>query len=527
MQMKKLYIGFLFIIEISFIRTTTAQLVYKDVAPIFYSRCTGCHHEGQHTQSMMNFSETFPWSSAIQHDLQMGKMPVWPPDTTYTRFLHERSITASEKAAILSWIAGGSVMGDTTQAPPAPIYSQYKLYGTPDLILKIPTFTSNAGSTDAYDCFSIPTGLTQDRYLRAYEIVPGNYSVVHHVVVNVDTVGSSTNDLSGTCFNQAGDIGIGGYAPGSPPTVFPGKAQLKAGIRIKAGSKLVLQIHYPAGSAGNIDSTQIRLYFYPANTTGIRNINSSVPLQNWSLFIPANTVKTCTAKYPSGGGLPVALSMYSAFPHSHGICTSIINYADNGTDTIPLIRLNKWDFNWQGYYTYQYMKKIPAGYTLRASHVYDNTTNNPNNPNPALVISGPNTADEMLFDAFQWLYYLPGDEYIDIGALLANDSLLIPTNLNSVSALTRIKSFAYPNPFDEKVRIGYELSSPAEVSISIYNIYGSVVKYFSNKSEMAGANDIEWDGKNNAGSQLPAGIYFYAIRTCKSYSMGKMVLIQK
>lgn len=258
-------------------------------------------------------------------------MPVWPPDTTYTRFLHERIITVSEKNAILNWISSVSQMGDTTIAngcPPAPVYLQNQLYGTPSLVLQIPTFTSNASSADAYNCFSLPTGLTQDRYLRAFEIVPGNPAIVHHVVVTVDTVGNSTNDLSGLCYNQPGDFGIGGYAPGSPPSVFPGVAPLKAGMRIKAGSKLVLQIHYPIGSAGQVDSTKIRLYFYPAGMPGIRDIYSSVFLQNWSLFIPANTTMTFTAqKTVNSIASGSDISLYAAFPHCHGVCTSIVNYA--------------------------------------------------------------------------------------------------------------------------------------------------------------------------------------------------------
>src|ERR1051326_4260002 len=227
---------------------------------------------------MMNYSETYPWTSLIQADLNSGKMPPWPPDTTYTRLLHERIITTSEKAAILSWISNGASMGDTTIAngcPAAPVYTQYHLIGTPDLILKVAAFASNASASDAYNCFALPTGLTQDRILRAFEIVPSNPAIVHHVVVNVDTTGNINSDVSGGCFSEPGQFGVGGYAPGSPPSVYPSSPQLKLGMRIKAGSKFILQMHYPAGTAGQIDSTQIRLYFYPVNTTGIRPVYSN------------------------------------------------------------------------------------------------------------------------------------------------------------------------------------------------------------------------------------------------------------
>jgi hypothetical protein len=528
-SVKKFY-AILTMAGISF--TATAQLVYKDVAPVFYNRCTSCHHPGGHPpEHYTSYSETVPWVSLIQTDLSSGKMPPWSPDTTYTRFLHERIIKQSEKNTIINWINAGYPAGDTTLAPPAPVYnSQYQLYGTPSLVLQIPTFTSNATTTDAYNCFALPSGLTQDRILRAYEIVPGNVSIVHHVIVNIDTTGTVASDLSGTCFNASGDFGIGGYAPGAPPTVFPGVAPLKIGMRIKAGSKFILQIHYPAGTGGQRDSTKIRIYFYPANETGIRPIYTSVPLQNWSMPIPANTVQTFTAKYPSSGGLTAALSIFSTFPHSHKVCTSILNYADNGTTTIPLIRINKWDFNWQGYYTYPKLVKIPTGYTLRASHVYDNTTSNPNNPNnpPQLVTAGTSTTNEMLFDAFQWLYYLPGDETIDIGGLLVNDSLLNP-NATAVNehSLPGISSFTFPNPFSDRVRIRYELVHPSEVSISIYNIVGTKIKTLSDQLLTPGEYANDWDGRNEAGEKVPAGIYFYTMHAGKSESSGKIVLMPK
>ena len=398
------------------------------------------------------------------------------------------------------------------------------------MVLQIPTFTSNATTADAYNCFSLPSGLTQDRILRAYEIVPGNVSIVHHVIVNIDTTGTVTSNLTGTCFNAPGNFGIGGYAPGAPPTVFPGVAPLKIGMRIKAGSNIILQIHYPTGTGGQKDSTKIRIYFYPVNETGVRPIYTTVPLQNWTLAIPANTVQTFTAKYPSSGGLPVALSIFSTFPHSHKVCTSIINYADNGTSTIPLIRINKWNFDWQGYYTYQNLLKIPAGYTLRSSHVYDNTTANPNNPSspPQMVTAGTSTTNEMLFDAFQWLYYLQGDETIDIGGLLANDTLLNPT-ATAVNGLSspKISSYTFPNPFNDRVRISYELVQPSEVSISIYNIIGTKIKTLSDQLLTPGEYANDWDGKNETGTKVPAGIYFYTIRSGKSTTSGKIVLLPR
>ena len=527
--MKKSYI-LVFITVISL--SVNAQLVYKDVAGIFNNRCTGCHHpDGGAPFSMMTYSQILPWGNQIKNNLQTGKMPPWSPDTSYKHFIYERTITQTEKNTIYNWIANGMQKGDTTLAPPAPTYTKYKLSGKPDLILKIPTFTSNAITKDAYDCMVLPTGLTQDRIIRAFEVVPGNSAIVHHVGVNIDSSGAATDDLSGTCYSAPGDATLDVYAPGSPPTVYSGQAPLKMGVRIKAGSSIVLNIHYPQGSAGQKDSTQIRLYFYPVNATGVRPVYLAGLLTNSNLYIPANTIKTYTDQYPPIGTLPVPISFYSAFPHSHLIATTIENYAFSPTDTIPLLRINKWNFEWQGFYTFNKMVKVPAGYKLFAKHTYDNTAGNPNNPNhpPQLITVGYNTTDEMFVDFFQYMIYQPGDENLDIGALLANDTLLHPVAVSvSEHSSFAISSFASPNPFGEYVKIGYELTHPADVAISIFNLYGDEIKNLSyQRNNSAGTYSVIWDGKNDDGAKVPAGIYFYTIRSGQKKAGGKIVLMQK
>jgi hypothetical protein len=516
-NMKKQYIIILTIIGAFCNPVAKAQSDYKDVAPIFYAHCTSCHHENQHAPSMMNYTETSALAYSIVANLTSGIMPPWSPDTLYPRFVHERIISASEKTAIIDWINNGTLKGDTTLAPVAPVYPQYQLYGTPDLTLKIPTFTCNAGAADAYNCFSIPTGLTQNRILRAFEIIPGNTSIVHHVVVNLDTMGTTTSDLSGGCYTISGNFGIGDYVPGCAPTVFPGQAPLKAGITIKAGSKIVMQIHYPAGSAGLLDSTQIRMYFYPLNETGVRQIYSTVPLQNWSLSIPAGTTRTFVAKYPTSGTLPVNISVYSISPHSHKICTKITNYAYAATDTIRLYHTNYWDFEWQGSYTYPKMKKIPVGYKLVGSHFYDNTVNNPNSVSTG-VVAGTSTSNEMLFDGINWMYYLPGDELIDVGAILANDPLLTPTaaGVNEVSAATGMQMYAYPNPASDKINIYFTKKS--DYKIRLLNLTGQAIL-----STISVNDQLTLDIKN-----IPAGLYIVeATDTKNNQKNTKKIIISK
>jgi hypothetical protein len=343
------------------------------------------------------------------------------------------------------------------------------------------------------------------------------------VVVNVDTTGSINSDLSGNCYSISGQIGIGAYAPGSPPTVFPGQAPLKAGIRIKAGSKLILQNHYPIGSTGEVDSTQIRLYFYPAGTTGVRNIYVSTPLQHWGLNIPANTTKTYTQQTVP---LSYTASVFAIFPHSHKVCTKITNLAFSGTDTVPLIKINRWDFEWQGFYTFKKMPKVNQSYRLFGRHFYDNTTNNPAITTPSNVAAGTDSDDEMFFDGWQYLLYQPGDENINVDSLLSNDTTFaISVKDVKPDMKSDLHTYAFPNPFENSVRIGYSLKSPLHVTVEIFNIYGQLVGVVYNGYETSGVHEHVWDGKTNSGMKVPAGTYFYKVRAGNTEKAGKLSVI--
>lgn len=476
-------------------QTTT----YNDVATIFYNHCTVCHNSGGVAPfSLMNYSEAAAFSTSISTAVSSGKMPPWHADTNYTvygtnvrtgaRFLHENKLSPTESAAILDWVNDGVLEGDPANAPAAPSYGDltYKLNGTPDAVVQIPTFASNSNSTntDPYNCFSVPINLTQDRWLRAFEIVPGNLAIVHHVVLSIDTTGTVVSQLDGNCGQQPGEIGIGGWSSGTPPTVFPDDPAFKTGVRIPAGSNMIFQMHYAPGSGGQLDSTKVRLFFYPVGASGIRPMQSDVMLQNWGtlgLFgsdIPANQVKTIAATSATFSPVPhtpqpaTAMTLFAVNPHSHNVCRKIKIYASNGADTIPVIRISDWDYNWQGNYYFPTPLKIPAGYTLKTEHVYDNTVNNPHLPGaPVNVSFGQATADEMLFDAFLWLDYQTGDESIDVKGMLDTDPLL-QVGINDINTAS-IETYIYPNPATDNVNI--YMTKKSVYTARILNIAGQTI----------------------------------------------------
>jgi hypothetical protein len=229
--------------------------------------------------------------------------------------------------------------------------------------------------------------------------------------------------------------------------------------------------------------------------------------------IPANAVTTLsaistTSRVPTHAYQPsTAMSLFAANPHSHNVCRKMKLYAYKSTapiDTIPVIRISDWNYNWQGNYYYPTLLKIPVGYTLKTEHTYDNTVNNPHLSGPPVSTPfGQTTADEMLFDAFLWLDYQTGDENIDIKSLIAKDTLL-RVGINEIAASSGIQSFIYPNPASDNVSI--YISKKSVYKGRIYNITGQTVlntETFSDK--------ITVDVKN-----IPVGLYIIEITDTKT-----------
>jgi|ERR1019366_6767736 hypothetical protein len=521
-------VSLIFILSIMYFNPSAeAQSTYNDVANIFYTHCTKCHHDNQVAYfSLLTYNDAFNYYPTIQQDLITSHMPPWFADTAYTttghaatRFLHEDTLTMIEKNKILQWINDGSLEGNSQLAPTPPAYNtKYKLNGIASLTLQIPTFTSNSSLSNEfpYNSFSIPSGLTTDKWLQAFEVVPGNNPAVHSVIVTLDTVGTSQSNTSGYCVNQPNEIYLGGWTPSANPTIFPNQPSLKSGIKIPAGSKIIIRVHYTSGSGGKVDSTKIRMFFYPENETGIRPIHSDAFIQYWGkqgvggADILANTIKSISAT-PAIQTLPHPIpptsdiSLLSIYPLSRNICTKINDYAFNGNDTIPLIRFSLWDYEWEGNYCFSKLLKIPASYTLKADRLFDNTASNQHQPNnPLIDINfGTSALNEMLFDTFQWLDYQAGDELIDLKALIAADTLLT-VGINNISIPTGIQFFVYPNPATDKINI--YLSKKSEYKGQIYNITGQNILQIETFKEV-----ITIDVKN-----IPAGIYIIEITDIKS-----------
>lgn len=477
----------------------------EDIAPIFYNKCTQCHHSGGVAPfSLIDYTTAaaFSNSGAIPYMVSNGLMPPWPPDSTYQNYAHERTLNQNEIDLILEWANLGSPEGNPAIAPPQPSYNNESILSNPDLILKMPQYTSTASSEDEYVCFTLPTGLINDKKIKAIEIVPGNPQIVHHTLAFVDN--NQLPSIIDDCMGVDGKL-ISTYAPGMEPVIFPNTDNVKMGMTIEANSNIILQMHYPAGSIGQVDSTAIHLFFYDDNIQNIREVFIDRLLENWSLFIPANNITSFNASYPPGNNfLTDDFSLLAILPHMHLIGKEITSYSVNANnDTIPLVKINNWDFEWQQFYFFKNLIKLDIGTKLYSKATFDNTINNIHNPNtpPIDVYAGEATTDEMFVNYLMYTYYEQGDENLNLENIMS----LAIEDLNKF-----LPHNVYPNPTNNTVAFEFKGNS---ADLKIWNILGEEVlekRIISKESQSIG--------------NLKSGVYVYQIKNGHGVAKRKLII---
>lgn len=526
--MTKAYFSLCFLV---FWSQLSAQTYADDVAQILFDNCTSCHHNGGIAPfSLMTYTDASTWASSIQTEVNNGNMPPWSPNNNYSKFAHERSLSSAEIATINNWVNAGAPQGNAANTPAPPIYdpNNWQL-GTPDLSVRIPDYISKATfGNDDYVCFSIPTNLVNSQTIQAIEVIPGNASIVHHVLAYIDANNTyGTDTTSHSCGGPTSLPLIAGFAPGSSPAQFPNTANLKMGINLPANSHIIFAMHYPEGSQGQLDSTRINFHFYPQGTSGVRQVSADPIISDFSFTINANTVDSVESWFPSPNlPIPSNYSFFSVFPHAHLLGQSFIVYAVKNSapyDTIPLIHIPKWDFDWQGFYVFKYLQKIPLGYKLYGKAIYDNTTNNPYNPNnpPQNISYGLNTTDEMFLVYFQYMDYQAGDELINIDSLLQlqNVTAAPPIAVNEQGLFLT----SYPNPSKDVTILQYYTQNPSVVNLEIYDLQGRLIRQLQTKKYNKGEQLVAWDGRNDSKQRVPSGIYIGQLKVGEKTITHKIV----
>ena len=415
---------------------STAPTFSKEVAPILYKNCTTCHRPGELApMSLLTYADARPWARSITDHVTRGTMPPWHADKAYGRFANERRLTDAEKDTIARWVAAGAPEGDAKDLPVAPRYVDGWTIGQPDVILSMQEqYPIPAAGTVPYSYFEVPTNFTEDKWVQAFELRPGDRSVVHHVIVYTKSPEAAQpgrgqpsdgrlegsreppfRPADGMDFPREGagqrqvahrtpvlpndrpaprglDGSIGGYVPGTSSRVFtPGTA-----MRLAAGQTLVFQMHYTTTGKATSDRTRIGFVFAkePPKTeimlTALINANFQIPAGAAEHRIDAEATITRN------------VTLWSMLPHTHvrGIRWRYeATYPDGRTETI--LSVPKYDFNWQTDYIFTEPLKLPKGTKVHATAWYDNSRSNKSNRDPTSAVWwGDQTWEEMMFTAF-------------------------------------------------------------------------------------------------------------------------------
>lgn len=470
------------------------------IACIIYTHCSPCHNEnGIAPFTLMSYQDALDNLYGIQNDVNKNIMPPYPPDRNYQRYQDERYLSDSEKLAINQWVKKGGPSGNLSKTIAAPVYDYKNVITDPDFTAAIPVYhIPDTITTDLYRCFVISNPFPQSQFVSAIEVIPGNRSAVHHVLVYQDTsnlpvtLDSADQQPGYTMFGGTGSFSsllVKGWTPGqSGNWTYPANM----GTKIAAGSRLVIQIHYPVSSAGKIDSTRISFKYNKGSQ--VRDVqeqpllNELSSLVNGPFIIPANKVKTFYEQYK----IPAKqnLSLLGIIAHSHLVCASMKAYAVKPTgDTVPLINIPRWDFHWQGAYMFKKMITLPAGTTLYGEAVYNNTIRNPDNPNnpPADVYGGEQTTSEMMQFYFFYTKTLPGDDalvfdtttrlpmYSDCSFVVKGNKAVnsfLQEQLITKNNDAEYRVAIYPNPVYGKLNLNLGSMEPAK--ILLYNIDGQL-----------------------------------------------------
>ena len=359
----------------------------KDVAPIFYNKCVSCHREGEIApMSLLTYKQARPWARSIREKVLDRTMPPWHADPTYGEFRNERSLSKHEIETITAWVDGGAKEGDPEDLPPAPQFAEGWQIGNPDIVLTVPfEYSIPAGGVISYKYFMIPTDFKEDRWVQAAEIRPGNRAVVHHVIAFV-VQPDAQRGRGG--FGRGGLDALAGTAPGEQPSMLPDGV----GKLVKAGSIIVLQMHYTPNGTPQKDRTSVGLIF---NKKPVHKALTGGAAMNRFFSIPAgaeNHRVTSSYRFRQDSHI------LNLMPHMHLRGKDFeyrLVYPDGSSKVI--LSVPRYDFNWQTRYEFAEPIAAPQGSRLECIAHFDNSAKNKWNPDASKTVRwGEQTWDEMM-----------------------------------------------------------------------------------------------------------------------------------
>jgi mono/diheme cytochrome c family protein len=388
---------------------------YKDVLPVLQKNCQGCHRPGEiGPMPLLTYDQARPWAKAIRQAVITKKMPPWFADPHVGKFANDRSLSQADIATLASWADTGAKEGSKKDAPRPAAFTSGWTIGEPDVVIEMSkAFAVPATGTVNYQYLIVPTGFTEDKWIQAAEFRPGNPAVVHHSSIYSREPGSDyaegheageffelDNEVPKVPRRRTTPLGrmfsppdfplhLQVFVPGGDAVVLPeGRARL-----VKAGSDIVFQLHYTTNGKPALDKSRIGLIF--AKKPPVERVKT-VRIQNGSAInIPPGE---SDYRLESRVVVQKEFKVIALQPHMHyrgRFFEYSVQYPSGESEV--LLRVPKYDFHWQQTYYLAEPRLLPKGTVLIVKAGWDNSANNPNNPDPkATVKGGAQSWDEMM-----------------------------------------------------------------------------------------------------------------------------------
>ena len=457
------------------------QVTYsRDVAPIVFRACATCHRPGEAAPfSLLTYADVKKHARQIAEVTRSRAMPPWLPEPQELKFADDLRLPDAEIDRIQRWVEQGAMEGNPADLPPQPKFVEGWRLGQPDLILTASKpLTLPPQGTDTYWNFIFPVPIQETRWVKAVEIRPGDKRYVHHANILVDRSGASRKREAEPGAGFGGmeiriesqvfdpDSHLLFWKPGTVPYVEPAGMEL----RLDKGTDLILNTHLQPSGKPEVIQPSIGLYFSHEAATKLPML---LQLENdLKLDIPAGKKDFLVT---DDFILPIDVELMAIYPHAHYLGKDIRAYATlPGGTKKTLIHIPQWNLNWQAVYRYAEPVRLPKGTTVSLRYTYDNSEENPLNPNhpPARVVGGNRSSDEM---CHLWLQVLP----VNFDAAQGDPRMALQ------EALARHNVEKNPGDFEAHYNLASMLQAKGKLDVAIQE-YESAVRL---RPEDAAANN--------------------------------------
>ncbi|MCF6285106.1 MAG: redoxin domain-containing protein [Candidatus Hydrogenedentes bacterium] len=361
-----------------------------DVAPILQAKCLPCHRKGGVAPfAMSSHRKVKGWATMIRETLRTHRMPPWHADPAYQTFHNSLDLTVEERRALLTWVEQGALAGDGED----PLVGKAEArdtdwaLGSPDHVVQLPEPQKLlAEGVFDYRYITVASGLTENRWLKAVEVLPTTEEVVHHALIFIMYPPQfrhlQPDPKSGL------DGFFASYLPGGNVQPYPqGTAQF-----VPAGSSFIFQMHYNATGKGEVDQTRMGLYYHDGPPREVLYVRAAAETE---FEIPAGaTDHPAKASFRFDGDA----TLLGLSPHMHyrGSRFSFeARYPDSRKET--LLSVPWYEFDWQPMYYFEEPISVPGGTRIVCEGAFDNSRLNPRNPNPNERVYFGEQSDEEMF----------------------------------------------------------------------------------------------------------------------------------